>query len=258
MDLLTPAGFIVGGLVIYWGMQTGGAAVSFGSLHGIGIVMGGTLGALLIHCSVRELAAAARSFFALFMAPRTPDSEALVTFLTQLCREARRGGLKAIQDAGSQFEDDGFLARALDVALGSGDARSAQEALEREINNVRSRHREVAAIFRTTATLAPMYGLMGTLIGIVGVLGDLKDPAAIGSSMSVALASAFYGITLSNLVCLPVAGKLRSRSLLELTAKELVMVGVLDIVYTQKAPTVVELGLRSFLQGGRRDAAGAV
>ncbi|MBI3296979.1 MAG: MotA/TolQ/ExbB proton channel family protein [Elusimicrobia bacterium] len=256
MDLLTLFGFAGGLAVLFVSLKTGGAMSAFANTHGMIIVLGGTACALMLSSSYAEVVAAMRAFVSLFRGLKTPKAETLVPLLAKMCGEARRSGLRAIQDAGASAEDDGFMGRAIDVALGAGDIRTAQEVLEREINIIRARHREVANTFRTIAALSPMFGLLGTLIGIIAVLKNLTQADTLGPSMAIAISSAFYGISIANLICVPVAGKLRSRSIAELNTKELVMVGILDIVYTQKPPTVVELGLRSFLT--TRQSAGSL
>ena len=93
--------------------------------------------------------------------------------------------------------------------------------------------------------LAPMFGLLGTLIGIVSVLRDLANPASVGASMAVAMTTAFYGISLANIFCVPVAGKLRSRNIEELQAKTMVAEGIV-MMLRGTVPLVIERKLRSY------------
>ncbi|MBI5597342.1 MAG: MotA/TolQ/ExbB proton channel family protein [Elusimicrobia bacterium] len=253
---MTLLGLIIGVLVFAFALSQGGATRALVNLHGLIIVVGGSSAALMVNSSGAEIMAALRAFFSLFRSPAIPAPEATIPLLTAMCRDARRAGLRAIQDSG-QGHGDGFMARALDIALAAGDVQTAREALERELNVLRARHREVGNVFRTLAVLSPMFGLLGTLIGIIGVLRDLTEAEVLGRAMAVAVSSALYGIAIANLILVPAAGKLRSRSLDELLSKELIMVGVLDIVYSQKPPALVELTLQAFAGARRSSVPGA-
>jgi len=257
MDFLTLIGLLGCIAMLTLSMVSGNLMRPFLNLHGFTIVVAGTLLATTTHCSRSELAAVARAFGSLFVAPKHKTPEELIPVLVSISRRARERGMRAIENAGAEVDDGGFMTRALDIAIACGEHAAALVALEREINSVRSRHREVVNIIRTMGTLSPMFGLLGTLLGIVGVLSNLTDIAKVGPAMAVAISSAFYGIGFSNMLCLPAAGKLRSRSLAEMLAREVTMVGVLDIVYKQRAPMVLEMVLQSYLQHRREETAQA-
>ena len=91
-----------------------------------------------------------------------------------------------------------------------------------------------------------MFGLLGTLIGIIGVLSDISNAERVGPAMAVAITSAFYGIFLANMVCVPVAGKIRSRIWMEVRMKAMILDGVLEIM-KGSIPIVVERRLQSYM-----------
>jgi len=256
MDLMTIGGLVGGILVLFLGAQGGGSLSAFVNMHGILIVCGGTLCATMINCSARELIWTLRAGIGLFSSVRFKQAEETIPILVDLCRRARQGGVRTIEKAGEALDTDGFASRAIDACLILNDERLAREAIVRELNQVRARHREVGNIFRVMGLLAPMFGLLGTLIGIISVLRNLSDAAQAGPAMAVAISSAFYGICIANLVCVPAANKLRSRSMAEILSKEVVMTGVVTIVFSQRSPLALEAGLSGFLESPQREGLG--
>ena len=248
MDFMTLGGLAGGALVLTWGMREGGALAAFINAHGILIVAGGTFCAAMVNCSAAQLFAVARAVLGLFGQSARRSPEEAIGLLMEFCRDYRRDGGRALREASGK---DAFMDRCLDAASTLGDRDAAREALERDINQMRARHTETANVLRVMGVLAPMFGLLGTLIGIISVLRNLSDAAQVGPAMATAISSAFYGIVLSNLVFLPMANKLRARSLEEALACEVFMSGALDIFFTTRAPSALEAALAGFLSGRR-------
>ncbi|MBW2561856.1 MAG: MotA/TolQ/ExbB proton channel family protein, partial [Deltaproteobacteria bacterium] len=126
--------------------------------------------------------------------------------------------------------------------------------LHTELEYVEERHRMGAEIFMTMGNFAPAMGMMGTLIGLVKMLMQMDDPSAIGPAMAVALLTTFYGVILANLIFLPAAGKLKTRSAAELTVKELIINGILS-VQSGDNPRILEEKLHSFVSPDERKTA---
>ena len=123
--------------------------------------------------------------------------------------------------------------------------------LNTELEYVAERHRMGAEIFMTMGNFAPAMGMMGTLIGLVKMLMQMDDPSSIGPAMAVALLTTFYGVILANLIFLPVAGKLKTRSAAELTVKQLVIHGIVS-VQSGDNPRILEEKLHSFVSPDER------
>ncbi|MBI4424672.1 MAG: MotA/TolQ/ExbB proton channel family protein [Elusimicrobia bacterium] len=257
MDLSALIGILGGFALLYGAVLNANATAIFLNFRSFGMVLGGTLFSGLALGSAKELWRALRALGTLLRAPPHPPLEEMIGVMVGLTEQARIGGVRSILPRAGEVDDGGFLARALDVAVSSSDARLCRDTLISQINQIRQRHREVAGTWRTLGMLAPMFGLLGTLIGIAGVLSQISEPEALGPAMGTALSTAFYGILLSNLVFIPLAGKLRSRSLAELLAREVTMEAVLDIVYTTRMPALVEMRLKSFIEGAAAGNAGA-
>lgn len=113
------------------------------------------------------------------------------------------------------------------------------------------RHRKGADIFTTMGNFSPAMGLLGTLIGLIQMLRKMSDPSTIGPSMALALITTFYGVIIANLIFIPMAGKLRTRSAQEIMMKQLIVNGVLSL-QAGDHPRVLEQKLHSFLAPGER------
>jgi chemotaxis protein MotA len=124
--------------------------------------------------------------------------------------------------------------------------QSIQEILATEVGYLRERHQSGAEIFATMGNFAPALGMIGTLIGLVQMLQSMEDPSTIGPAMAVALLTTFYGSVLANLVCMPIAGKLRTRSKEETLVKEMILEGVVSLTKGEN-PRILEQKMLSFV-----------
>jgi chemotaxis protein MotA len=225
MDLTTVVGIGVMAALVSAGVLTGQLPVFFLNWHGMIIVLGGSAGALLLSTPLPEIMEAIRSLGVVFRGRRVLPGPQIVTQVTELAEGFRDRGSAALRAADPDAVG-GFLARAAVLAAELNDPDMVKTILESEINSVFDRRNEIVNVYRTLAVLAPMFGLLGTLIGIVSVLKDLSNPDSIGRAMGVAMTTAFYGIGMANVVCVPIAGKLRLRNMEELRARSLVCEGV--------------------------------
>ena len=118
--------------------------------------------------------------------------------------------------------------------------------LQMEIDSVEERHKVGADMFQGMADDGPAFGMIGTLIGLVIMLGNLSDQAAIGPAMAVALLTTFYGACVANIFCNPIKSKLQIRSKMEITKMTIVIAGTLGIVAGEN-PRLIKEKLNSFL-----------
>jgi chemotaxis protein MotA len=214
------------------------------NFHGVYIVMGGTFIAMLVNSPARYLAGAVRELGHLFSEGEAADPERVIRPIVELAEQCRMRGMSALKEADPKVAG-GFLERAATAALEYSDSKFVRQVLEQEINQAFDDINEVANIYRTMGVLAPMFGLLGTLIGIIAVLKEISNPEAVGPAMAVAITSAFYGILFANIVCVPVAGKLRSRALAQIRIKSMVLEGIMEIM-KGSLPMVVERRLQAY------------
>lgn len=232
------------GLVLL-GVVTGQLSSSLVNLHAVFVVLGGCLVAMLINTPFRYLVKAVTELRTLLLDDESARVQQVITTMTALAEECRMKGLGALKDADPTVAK-GFLARAAMAALEYNEYGFVKQVMEQEINQAADETNEVANVYRTMSVLMPMFGLLGTLIGIIAVLRDLSNPENVGPAMGVAITSAFYGIFMANIICVPIAGKVRTRILQEVRLKSMILDGILEIM-KGSIPMVVERRLQSYI-----------
>jgi chemotaxis protein MotA len=245
-------GFGIGAGVVAWSLLTSHSAGVFANLHGVVIVFGGTLAGVVFHSDGRHLAAAFGGIFRAFRSSPYPKASELIPILTNLAARAKTTSPAAELAVVDGSKVDGFMGSAARIALQNlQDPETARTLMMRAVHSAKQEANEVVNVFRVASVMAPMFGLIGTLVGIIEVLRNITSPEAVGVSMATAITSAFYGITMANLVCVPLAGKLRGLMLKEAEAKGLVAEGYADIVKGEM-PLVVEQRLWTLVDSSGR------
>jgi chemotaxis protein MotA len=166
---------------------------------------------------------------------------------------ARREGILALEKKVEDVQDP-FFSKGVGLMIDGIEPSALSRILQTELDYLSERHRLGAEIFSSMGNFAPAMGMMGTLIGLVKMLMQMDDPSSIGPAMAVALITTFYGVILANLIFLPIAGKLKTRSASEIMVKELIISGILS-VQSGDNPRVLEQKLNSFLSPGERKSA---
>ncbi|OGR81793.1 MAG: hypothetical protein A2X32_09940 [Elusimicrobia bacterium GWC2_64_44] len=231
--------------LIFAGFAGNQISASLLNMHGVVVVIGGTIVATLINTPLKYVSRAARELGWIFRETGEASLEKFIPVIVNLAEQSRMRGLVALKDADPGVAD-GFLNRAAIAALEYNDYNFVRQVLEQEINQGVDDMTEVANVYRTMGVMAPMFGLLGTLIGIIGVLKDLANPESVGPAMAVAITSAFYGIFFANMVCVPIAGKMRAKVWMQVRLKTMILEGVLEIM-KGSVPLVVERRLQAFL-----------
>jgi chemotaxis protein MotA len=139
------------------------------------------------------------------------------------------------------------------LAIDGLEPQEINDILETEVEFVRSRHQLGAEIFSTMGTFSPALGMIGTLIGLVQMLQTMDDPSKIGPAMAVALLTTFYGSIMANIVCLPISGKLKTRSKEEVLTKEMAIQGIVSLSNGDN-PRILEQKLQAFIPPNQRES----
>jgi chemotaxis protein MotA len=216
------------------------------NLHAVLLVIGGTLIATMINTPKKYFLKAIKAFSLVFISGEYEDIYPAINHIVELSEKARKNGLKSLKEADEKIAN-GFLKRACDAVVEYGDQNFVKNILEKEINQSFDELNEVSNVYRTMSLLSPMFGLIGTLIGIIGVLKDLSNPAAVGPAMAIAITSAFYGILLSNLLFVPVAGKIRAKAIMSLKLKEMILDGIIEIM-KGSVPIMIERRMKTYVE----------
>lgn len=227
MDLATILGFIAGiGLILYV-IFSGGDVNTYIDIPSVMIVLGGTLASTLINYSLKEVISVMKVVANAFKV-HTAEEVALIDQFVDIAKKARKDGILAIDRELHNIKDE-FMRTGLEMAVDGVEAETIQNVMEIELAYLKTRHRRGQQIFSSMGYYSPAFGMIGTLIGLIAMLRNMTDPSSIGTGMAVALITTFYGAILSNLIFLPIAGKLKNRSDEEISLKEMIIEGVLAI-----------------------------
>ncbi len=251
MDLATVMGIVSAfGLVMFAIFSSSGLGI-FINIPSVLIVVGGTLGVTLISYPLADVMGVMRVIMNAFFV-KTKGAVTFIPTLVEYAGRARRDGILALESVAND-SGDGFLSKGIQLAVDGLEPRSISTILETEVQYIQSRHKLGADVFTTMGTFSPAMGLIGTLIGLVQMLQNLSDPGSIGPAMAVALITTFYGAILANMVFLPIAGKLKTRSKQEILAKEVVLEAILSITAGDN-PRVLEQKLHAYLAPAERQS----
>jgi len=253
MDIATLLGIISAfGLVIIAIVMGGGISL-FINVPSLMIVVGGTLGATMINFPLKDVLGAVSVVKNVFFSKAQSVSDIVRQFI-EFGNKARREGILALE-ADLRTIDDEFVKKGLQLSVDGLEPQIIHEILDTEVEFLKERHHLGAEIFSTMGTFAPALGMIGTLIGLVQMLQSMDDPSTIGPSMAVALLTTFYGSVMANLICMPIAGKLRTRSKEETLIKEMTIEGILSLTKGEN-PRILEQKMKSFLAPKQRETAG--
>ncbi len=250
MDRASVIGIVSGFVLLVWAMLNGGSLAVFWDVSSVLITIGGTLTATLISYSLgtfMDVISIAKNAFT----STHHDLSETINTIVGFADKARREGLLAL-DEDADALDDLFLQKGIRLVVDGTTPELVRNILETELAFVSQRHRIGQGVFETMGSFAPAFGMLGTLIGLIQMLVKLDNPDAIGPGMATALVTTFYGSVLANMICLPMANKLKSKSIDEIYSKEAVIEGVLSIQAGDN-PRIVQEKLRSFLAPKQRD-----
>ncbi len=244
MDLSTLLGIVGAFVLMLAAIMSGGSITLFIDPPSVLIVVGGTIGTTLVNYPFKQMFGAFAVLKKAFFHKETVPTDS-ITQLVEFSNKARKEGILSLQSVMDKI-DDPFLLKGLQMAVDGQEPESLKNILYVEIEYIQDRHEQGAAIFKTMGGFAPAMGMIGTLIGLVQMLQNMSDPSAIGPAMAVALLTTFYGAVIANIICLPVAGKLKLRSASEVLNKTLITEGMESILAGEN-PRIMEQKLHSFI-----------
>jgi len=249
MDVATLIGIISAFGLVGWAIISGDGASTFVEPKSLLIVFGGTFGATLICFPLRTLVGVLgvirTAFFNAGM-----DAGRLISNLADMATSARKEGLLSLQ-ASTDAVDDPFYKAGLQLVIDGQEADTIEQILTTELQYLEERHKVGAELMKSMGTFAPAFGMIGTIIGLIQMLGSMEDPSSIGPSMAIALVTTFYGALLANAVFLPMATKLQTLSSYEVQNKTLILEGLLSI-HAGDNPRILRQKLSSFVAPSKR------
>ncbi|MDN4620669.1 flagellar motor protein [Paenibacillus sp. PsM32] len=245
MDLTTIIGIIAGLAALIGGFLWEGGDAS-GLVQGAAalIVFGGTAAAVVISFPLARLKKIPRAIAFTFSTGGT-DNEQLIEDIVNMSTHARRAGVLALEPQASSH-DNPFLREGIQQVVDGTDREVIQQILELEMTKTELEHEQYAKVFDSAGGYAPTMGIIGTVMGLIQVLGSLSEPTGLGGSIAVAFTATLYGVASANLIFLPIASKIRSRSELDIQTMEMLLEGVLSIQNGEN-PQLVRKKLETFL-----------
>jgi chemotaxis protein MotA len=246
IDLAFVLGLTVAAGAILAGVAAAGISITyFFQPAGALIVIGGTLGVMLVTTPKRSLVHSFRRVMDLISCQEV-NREALIEEIIFYARVARRGSLLALEPLIPQAAHP-FLGQALQLALDVGNRAELQTVLETELR-MRERQGETdAKTLEVAGGFAPTIGIIGTVVGLIEVLRHFADLQSVGFGIGTAFVSTIYGLAMANLLLLPAAHRIRARVAENFEIQELIIEGVLSLTDTVH-PALIRLRLAAYIR----------
>ena len=251
MDLGSVIGLVLTLALLFGAMAMGVGIGPYIDIPSILIVFGGTAGTLLIGFKLEQI----KNFGKIFMIaikPPMDDPKELISKLVDFSSKARKDGILALEGEVAK-EENKFLKDGLSMAIDGNEPDVIRDLLEIDMEQTDARHKGNIQIFGQLGGFAGAMGMIGTLIGLVAMLLNMADPAAIGPAMAVALLTTMYGAMLGNIVGGPIENILTVRNADEIIIKTLILEGIMSIQAGDN-PRTLEGKLLAFLEPSNRQS----
>ncbi|MCI8635669.1 MAG: motility protein A [Eubacterium sp.] len=254
MDITSLLGIVLGMVMVIFGILSNKAnLLGYIDLASVIITIGGSISGVLGSNKLNDFIGGFKSMALVFREDAMDPSEVIGNVIN-LANVARKEGLLALEEASNDI-DDPFLKKGIMLVVDGTDPELVRGILETELTCLEERHKKVIGFWDKWAELGPAWGMIGTLIGLVNMLNNMEDAAAIGPAMAVALLTTLYGSLIANWLCAPVAAKMKINNDLEIIVKDVMVEGLLSIQAGEN-PRVIEEKLKSFLSPAIRDSVG--
>jgi chemotaxis protein MotA len=251
MDPSAVVGFLLAVVALVGGfVLEGGHIGALFQITAAMIVFGGTIGATVLSFPLSDLMAVPRLISVAFF--RNPPNPAeTIELIVRLAEEARREGLLYLENRLEEIQDS-FLRKGIQLVVDGTDPDLVRNILEVEIYSIQERHQAGASVFEAAGGYAPTMGIIGTVMGLVHVLGSIDKPENLGPAIALAFIATLYGVSSANIFWLPVAAKLQNLSKKELLLRNLMLEGVVSLQAGYN-PILIRERLTAFLKPEARE-----
>lgn len=260
MDFSTVLGFIAGLslIIISIILGEGGGLALYMDTHGLMIVLGGVMAATFVSYPMNEVIGVFKIVGKVFRHD-SQDPTLLMIELMQIATKVKREGLIKLPSFVERL-DDPFIQKGAQMVSDRFNRGEIIRTLDNEILITMTRHKVGREMFAQMGKYAPAFGMVGTLIGLVQMMANLKDPDKVGPAMGIALLATFYGAVSANLFFLPISSKLKRRSEQEFLSMQIIKEALLSIeagesmtLMEDKLSSFVSRSLYSFLTEQRKN-----
>lgn len=246
MDILSVLGLVLAiSAVIFGNVLGGGETIQLFQLTAFLIVVGGTLGAVMLQTSFRIFIRAMAMSRWVFFTPSFNLDET-VEKLVLWSQVSRREGLLALEDV-SYEEEELFTRKALQLLVDGNEPETIRQVMETEIGIIEHTETQAARVYEAMGGYSPTIGIIGAVMGLIHVMNNLADPSRLGDGIATAFVATIYGVGLANLVLLPMAGKLKALVHKQVIQYEMLLEGIVGIADGEN-PRSLESKLQSYLR----------
>lgn len=252
MDIASCIGIFFGwGMIILGLLLEGGSVVQIMQYTAAIIVLGGATGACLLQFPPKTLISAVLGLKSVFLGEKI-DSAALIRQIVEFARRARREGILALEKEVPNITDP-FFSKALTMAVDGLEPKTLFETMETEMQTIEEEWKHKGEVWEALGGYLPTVGIIGAVLGLIQVMKNLSDIDEVGRGISVAFVATVYGVGMSNLVCLPIAGKLHAIGKAIAKYKDMALKGVL-LIQEGINHSIIEEELKGYLDEKTRAA----
>ncbi len=248
MALTTVVGLFMSFGLVLWAIATQGGITriaSFVDIPSVILVLGCTIASLITNYTFKEIWAGLKSIKYLFK-PKPAAQQEIIKLLVNMAIKTRKEGFLSLREEAAKNNNISLLNLGIGLIADGTDPEVTQDILINAANSESSEIGVSETIWRDLSVYAPMFGMLGTIIGLIIMLRSLTDPASIGPAMSLALITTLYGIMIAGIICLPIAGKIHNYNERLSLIRTLIIEGLLAIQAGDNSH-IVEEKLKSHL-----------
>jgi len=251
MDIASIGGIALAIIGIMAGMMMEGGSISqITQPTAAMIVLGGTVGAVLLQFPLKVFVSAMKYAMRIFVSGGS-DGHSVVSQIVKFANKARRSGIVSL-DQDLPAVEDPFLKQTLMLAIDGTEPSEVRKIMQLEIDNKTEMEEKLPQVFEAAGGYSPTVGIIGAILGLIQVMQHLNNIDEVGRGIAVAFVATIYGVALANLVFLPAAGKLKIRQRDEQMIKEMMLEGVISILEGMN-PRMIETKLNTFLFDSKTD-----
>jgi chemotaxis protein MotA len=247
MDLAT-----IIGLVMAFGSIVGGAVIEGVHISALIqptaalIVGGGTFGAVFVSMPLSAIIGAMKAIKTAFL-PQKIDHDQVVKDIINYATKARRNGLISLEQEAQSVRDP-FIKKGISLVVDGIDPQKLRETLEADITAYEDHSKHSIEFYELAGGFAPTIGIIGAVLGLIHVMGNLSDTSKLGGGIAVAFVATIYGLLIANVICLPIGTKLKIRMKEEILRRVMILEGLIAIQNGEN-PHFIEQKLMAFVGG---------
>lgn len=245
MDRLTFIGVLIAVAAIFGGqLIEGGSIDALLDWAAFVIVVGGSVGAVMVQSHARTFAKALKILRWAFWPPVPPVEEGVVR-ITAWSNLARREGLLGLEK-NIDTSIDPFILKGLNMLVDGNDSEAIRNAMFVELDVTDKDLMKAAKVFESMGGYSPTLGIVGAVLGLIHVMGNLSNPELLGAGIATAFVATIYGVGFANLFFIPIYHKLRTVIAQQSQYREMIIEGLASIAEGQN-PRVIEGKLSGYI-----------